>query len=142
MHKSTKIFLIIAVLFIALIGGWYGLESYTYEHPKITIYFVTSEEDGARFTVPQIDFQERSHWGVTEEWDNRYFEAYEIIDQMIVFAKGHGDRKPYEFDSRVEIQGGKTIFIIEGTYTENGEQFTASETYSLDYIFTENIEEH
>ena len=140
MHKATKIFLIVVAVIVVIFAGWYGLESYAFNHPKITLYFTTAGEEGANLTVPQIDFQERSRWGVSDLWDDRFFEAYDIISEMISFAKSHD--APYEFDSRVEIIDGKTVFTIDGWYTENGERTEDSMTLSLDYVFTENIEEH
>lgn len=143
MHKATKIFLIVAAVVFALFAGWYGFNYYGYEHPKIAINFVTSDEGAENvFTVPQIDFKERSSWGVAEYWDNRYYEAYDIINKMIALAHTHDDHKPYLFDSRVEIIYGKTVFTFEGYYTENGERQTVAETYTLDYVLTENIKKH
>lgn len=151
MHKATKIFLIAVAVIVVIFAGWYGLETYGFNHPKLTVYFLTGEADGASFTVPQIEFEERSSWGASELWDGRFYEAYDVIDQMIFFAQSHS--APYEFDSRVEIVDGKTVFTIEGWYTlhdhgdgehtdHGDERLEDSLTLTLDYVLTKNIEEH
>lgn len=144
MHKATKIFLIAVAVIVVMFAGWYALEQYGYNHPKITVFFLSSGEGEENvFTVPQIDFKERSSSGTSELWDDRFYEAYDIIDQMIFFAQSYHDHKPFYFDSRVEIVDGKTVFTIEGYYTEeDGERVETSRTYTLDYILTKNIEEH
>ena len=144
MHKATKIFLIAVAVIVVLFAGWYGLEQYGYNHPKITVFFLSSGEgDENVFTVPQIDFKERSASGASELWDDRFYEAYDVIDHMIAFAQSHHDHEPYFFDSRVEIVGDTTVFTIEGYYTEeDGERIEASQSFTLDYVLTKNIEEH
>ena len=144
MHKATKIFLIAVAVFIVLFAGWYGLNQYGYNHPKITVYFLSSGDGEENvITVPQIDFKESSVLGASELWDDRFYEAYDIIDRMIAFAQSYSDHQPFNFDSRVEIVDDTTVFTIEGYYTEeDGERIETSQSYTLDYVLTKNIEEH
>ena len=142
MHKTTKIVLIICAAAILLTIGWFVLNRYGYNHPSLTVSFITSGEGDRTMTMPHIEIEERSSMGVSESWHDRYFEAYEIVDQMIAYANSCRTDEPYSFDSKVEIVDGKTVFTLSGEYTENGEVKQVSETYSLDYVLTEDIEEH
>lgn len=143
MHTFTKVFLIVVAVFVLLFGGWYAFQSYLFNHPVTEITFFTSGEGDVNvFTVPQYTLEPRSSWGLSEEWDNRYFDVYDIINDMIFIATGHKDDEPYFFDSKVEIIGETTVFTIEGYYTENGERIDVHKEYALDYVVAEKIEEH
>lgn len=143
MHKFTKIFLIAVAVIVAVSTGFYALESYSFNHPRIAITFYTSGEGSENvYTIPQLSFEPRGMSGVSEEWDNRYFEIMDTINQMLAFAREHSADAPYFFDSEVTVSDGKTLFTISGYYTQNGEKVEASKTYTLDYVVTEDIAEH
>ena len=143
MHKGTKVFLIVAFAAVAVFAGWFGVEQYGCNHPKITVSFLSSGEGEENvFTVPHIDLTERSVFGISELWDERFYDAYAVIGQMIDFAHSYCDYEHYFFDSSVEIVDGKTVFTIAGYYTDSGNRIETSETYMLDYVLTKDIKEH
>ncbi len=142
MHKFTKIFIAAAAVVVAALVGWYALQSYGFNHPKIEVTFVTVDGEGGSYTVPQFTLEENSSWGVSEEWDSRYFEVYDVIDKMISACKSHASDSPYFFDSSVYNADGRTFFALDGYYTENGEKKDVHEEYSVDFILTEKIREH
>ncbi len=143
MFRSTKIVIAVGLTLIALVLGWFFIQQYAFNHPDVRIFFLaTGEGEENVYTVPQIELTEKSTMGVSETWDERYFEAYALIDQMIADASSFHDMKPWHFDSKAENRDGRTVFTLYGYYTENGEKKEFSKEYSLDYILTENIEEH
>ena len=140
MHKFTKIFLKVVAGIVFVFAAWYGLNLYGFNHTKVEITFYTdSRPDGNSFTVPQLSLEPNSTMGVSEEWDNRYFEIYDVIGEMISLCQSHTDAEQWNFDSTVEIDGEKTLFTVVGTYTENGEQKEVVQHWTLDYVVTKNI---
>lgn len=144
MHTFTKVFLAVTAVIAVIFGIWYGSSRYLYNHPDIEVTFYTSGEGDVNvFTVPQMTMEPRTKMGLSEQWDNRYFEIYDIIGEMIQIAKSHeNDSEPWFFDSRVENVDGKTVFTVDGYYTENGEKVDVSKSWSVDYILTDKIAEH
>lgn len=143
MHKATKIFLIVVAVIVVLSAGFYSLESYAFNHPRIAITFYTSGPGTENvYIIPQLSFEPRGFTGVSEEWDNRYFEIMDTISAMLSVAQSHENDAPYFFDSEVTAEDGKTVFTISGYFTENGEKCDISEEYVLDYVVTEDIAEH
>lgn len=140
MYKTTKIILAVCAAAIVAVLGWFVLNRIAYQHPKVKITYITSEDGDNYITLPQIEIKSRSSMGVSEEWDNRYFEAYDIIDRMMQIANSHRDDESYQFDSTVDIIDGTTSFTLTGQFSVNGEEPTQiTETFSLDYILTEDI---
>ena len=142
MYKSTKIILAVCAAAILLVLGWFIINRLSYDRPEVAISYITSEDGENYITLPQIEMESRSSMGVSEEWNNRYFEAYDIIDKMMQTANSHRGDKIYRFDSSVEIVDGKTVFTLSGEYSVTGETTeTLSESYSLDYVLTEDVGE-
>ena len=140
MYKSTKIILAVCAAAILLVLGWFIINRLSYDRPEVAISYITSEDGENYITLPQIEMESRSSMGVSEEWNNRYFEAYDIIDKMMQTANSHRGDKIYRFDSSVEIVDGKTVFTLSGEYSVTGETTeTLSESYSLDYVLTEDV---
>ena len=140
MYKSTKIILAVCAAAILLVLGWFIINRLSYDRPEVAISYITSEDGENYITLPQIEMESRSSMGVSEEWNNRYFEAYDIIDKMMQTANSHRGDKIYRFDSSVEIVDGKTVFTLSGEYSVTGETTeTLSESYSLDYVLTEEV---
>lgn len=143
MHKFTKIFLVVVAVIVLVSAGFYALESYAFNHPRVSITFYTSGEGSENvYTIPQLSLEPRGLMGVSEEWDNRYFEIMGVIDSMLNVARAHTGEKPYFYDSEVKVKDGKTVFTISGYYTENGERVEDSQSFTLDYVVTEDIAEH
>lgn len=145
MHTFTKVFIAAAAVILIIFGAWYGINSYLFDHPDIKITFYVSDETAADvnvFTLPVLDFEPSTSWGVSEEWDNRYFEIQDVIGEMISVVKDHPDDGDWFYDSSVEVVDGKTVFTVFGWYTENGERVDVREEYTLDYVVTEDIAEH
>ncbi len=141
MYKSTKIILAVCAAAIVLVLGWFIINRLSYDRPEVAISYITSEDGENYITLPQIEMESRSSMGVSEEWNNRYFEAYDIIDKMMQTANSHRSDKIYRFDSSVEIVDGKTVFTLSGEYSVTGETTeTLSESYSLDYVLTEDVD--
>ena len=142
MYKSTKIILAVCAAAIVLVLGWFIINRLSYDGPEVAISYITSEDGENYITLPQIEMESRSSMGVSEEWNNRYFEAYDIIDKMMQTANSHRGDKIYRFDSSVEIVDGKTVFTLSGEYSVTGETTeTLSESYYLDYVLTEDVGE-
>lgn len=140
MYKSTKIILAVCAAAILLVLGWFIINRLSYDRPEVAISYITSEDGENYITLPQIEMESRSSMGVSEEWNNRYFEAYDIIDKMMQTANSHRGDKIYRFNSSVEIVDGKTVFTLSGEYSVTGETTeTLSESYSLDYVLTEEV---
>ena len=141
MHTFTKVFLAAVAVILIVFGGWYGYNRYLFNHPDIEITFYTSGEGSVDvFTLPQLSFEPSTKMGVSEEWDNRYFEIQDVIGEMISAAKRGESVSPYFYDSSVEITpDGKTLFTLTGFYTENGVKTDVSQSWSLDYVVTEKI---
>lgn len=143
MHKFTKIFLAVVAVIVAVSAGFYALESYAFNHPRIAITFYTSGEGSENvYTIPQLSLEPRGLTGVSEEWDNRYFEIMGVIDSMLEIARAHTGDAPYFYDSEVKVEGDKTVFTISGYYTKDGERVEESQSFTLDYVVTEDIAEH
>lgn len=104
MHKVTKIFLITVAVLAVIFAGFYALESYAFNHPRVAITFYTSGEGNENvYTIPQLSLEPRGLTGVSDEWDNRYFEIMRVIDSMLEFARAHTDKTPYFYDSEVKV---------------------------------------
>ena len=146
MHTFTKVFLAVVAVLLIIFGAWYGINSYLFDHPDIGISFYVSDteaENGVNvFTLPVLSFEPSTAWGVSEEWDNRYFEIQDVIGEMISVVKDHPDEGDWFYDSSVEIKDGKTVFTVFGWYTDGGERVDVKEEYTLDYVVTNDIDEH
>lgn len=143
MHKATKIFLIVVAMLVAVAGVLFAVESYAFNNPRIAITFYTSGEGDVNvYTIPQLSFEPRGLTGVCDKWDDRYFEIMDVINEMLYIAKSHADEEPWFFDSRVETDGEKTIFVLQGYYTRGGEKVEVNEIFKLDYVVTRDIARH
>ena len=141
MQKTTKIILAVGVILIALILGWFFLQQYAFNHPNVKVYFLSTGDGGENtYTVPQIEMTERSYMGISEEWDEKYFEAYKVIDEMISFASSYREYAPWHFDSEAENRDGGTVFIISGYYTENGEKKEIEKEFPVGFMLTDDID--
>lgn len=143
MHTFTKVFLICVAVIVVLFGAWYGVNRYLFDRPDIEVTFYTSGSGDVNvYTLPQMTLEPTSAFGVSDKWDNRYFEIYDIIGEMIDETQSHSEAEPWFFDSRVENIDGRTVFTLEGYYTENGEKKEVLKTWTVEYILTEKIAEH
>ena len=143
MHKFTKYFIAVAAVIALCLIGWYALSSYGFDHPKTSIIFETvGEGDENTFTVPTFTLEPASSWGVSEEWDTRYFEVYDVTGEIIDFCKSHSEQKPFFFDTTAYNTETETVFEVSGYYTDNGERVDVTEKFPVGFIASENIEEH